>query len=280
MVDKAMEQAGLTYAELDAIAATAGPGLIGGVMVGLMLAKGIAVAANKPLLAVNHLEGHALTVRLVSEVQFPYLLLLLSGGHCQVLVVHGVGSYTKLGCTLDDAVGEVFDKVARMLALPSPGGPELEKRAHTGDERRFNFPRALKGREGCDFSFSGLKTAVKRTIDLLKLEGDLTPQDVTDIAASFQICVGDILVDRLIHAIAMCKVPLTDVVIAGGVAANQYLGQRLRKVVEQQGLSLTVPPMGLCTDNAAMIGWAGIEKLQLGLVDGLDFNPRARWSLV
>lgn len=281
LIKQAMEQAGIGFDELDAIAATGGPGLIGGVIVGVMMAKAIAAVTNKPFIAVNHLEGHALTVRLTHEVPFPFLLLLVSGGHCQVLSVEGVGSYKRLGGTLDDALGEAFDKVAKMLGLGYPGGPLVEQHALQGNPKRFRFPQPLKGREGCDFSFSGLKTAVKREVDAIGTN-DLTEQDIADIAASFQKTAGDIIEDRLQHAITLYKTmhsTSSHLVVAGGVAANNYLREKITHLAEAHNMTLTAPPLTLCTDNAAMIGWAAMERLQLGLTDSLDFEPRARWPL-
>lgn len=280
LITKSMAEAGINrYSELDAIAVTAGPGLIGGVIVGVMTAKGIASAADIPIIAVNHLEGHALTVRLTEDVEFPFLLLLVSGGHCQFLSVEGVNKYKKLGGTIDDALGEAFDKVAKMLKLGYPGGPVVEKKALEGDENRFNFPRSLKGRSGCDFSFSGLKTAVKREVD--KLE-NITEKDINDICASFQKCVGDIIKDRLNNAIEIYEGLYPDakrLVIAGGVAANKYINNTIDEITEQKGYTRHSPPIGLCTDNGAMIAWAGIERMKAGLVDDIDFVPKARWSL-
>lgn len=280
LITEAMEQAGLTdYHELNAIAVTAGPGLIGGVIVGVMVAKGIASVTGLPIIAVNHLEGHALTARMTEEVAFPFLLLLVSGGHCQILSVSGIGDYTRYGATLDDALGEAYDKVAKMLGLGYPGGPIVEQKALNGDPHRFEFPMPLKGREGCDFSFSGLKTAVKRQVDAL---GELSEQDSSDICASFQYCVGDILKDRMTHAFELFKRTHSNAnnfVVAGGVAANQYLRTILTDLANEHGLNFKAPPLHLCTDNGVMIAWAGLERLQKGLTDSLDFTPKARWPL-
>lgn len=278
LVEQVMKEANLAYSDLDAVAVTAGPGLIGGVIVGVMVAKGIASAASIPLIGVNHLEGHALTVRLTSDIEFPFLLLLVSGGHCQFLSVSGVGQYRKLGGTIDDALGEAYDKVAKMLGLDYPGGPIVEKYALDGNENRFVFPQPLKGRPGCDFSFSGLKTAVKREVDGLKT---LSEQDKADVCASFQRTVGDVVVERLARAMTMYESDHTSkqCVLAGGVAANQYIRKRLDEVLVMRDYTLYVPPIKLCTDNAAMIGWAGIERLRLGKTDELDLVPKARWSL-
>ncbi len=283
LISQAMTDAGVAFADLDGVAAAAGPGLIGGVIVGVMTAKAIALAAGKPFLAVNHLEAHALTARLTDDLPFPYLLLLASGGHCQLLVVAGVGSYRRLGTTIDDALGEAFDKVARMLGLGYPGGPPVEACARNGDPRRFPLPRPMKGRPGCDFSFSGLKTAVKQLVDGLKrADGPLSEQDIADVCASFQAAAGEAVADRAAHAIAAFRhiVPAGGaLVIAGGVAANKDLRARLARLAEETDIRMVAPPLRLCTDNGAMIAWAGIERLRLGLTDALDFRPRPRWPL-
>jgi N6-L-threonylcarbamoyladenine synthase len=281
LVEQAMAEAGLDYADLDGIAATAGPGLIGGVFVGVMTAKAIALAWDKPFLAVNHLEGHALSARLSDRFDFPYLLLLVSGGHCQILAVEGVGHYRRLGGTIDDAVGEAFDKTAKMLGLGYPGGPALEAAAQNGDPARFDLPRPMLGRPGCDFSFSGLKTAVRQTVQRL---GGGTPDGATaaDIAASFQQAVADVLADRTKNAIAHFRkdFPAGDtLVVAGGVAANKTLRAALEKTADGNGMAFVAPPLGLCTDNAAMVAWAGVERLRLGLTDALDVPARPRWPL-
>ncbi|TAD90045.1 MAG: tRNA (adenosine(37)-N6)-threonylcarbamoyltransferase complex transferase subunit TsaD [Alphaproteobacteria bacterium] len=275
IVAGALGDAGLTLAEVDGIAATAGPGLIGGVIVGCTFAKALALAANKPFLGVNHLEGHALTVRLTDGIAFPYLLLLVSGGHCQLLAVEGLGRYRRLGGTIDDAAGEAFDKVAKLLNLGFPGGPAVERAALAGNPSRFTLPRPLLGRPGCDFSFSGLKTAVR-------LLAEAEPEAVADIAAGFQAAVGDVLADRTRNALAIVaqdwkgQHPL---VVAGGVAANQALRHRLLSVAAEAGVPLVVPPPRLCTDNGAMIAWAGLERLAAGQRDSLSLAPRPRWPL-
>lgn len=273
IIQQALDQAGCSFKDIDAVAATGGPGLIGGVIVGVMTAKAIASVHKKPFIAVNHLEGHALTVRLTNDIPFPFLLLLVSGGHCQFLAVHGVGNYTLLGETMDDALGEAFDKVAKMLGLPQPGGPHVEKLASTGNPLAHKFPVPLQGREGCDFSFSGLKTAVRLAIPGAKPE---------DICASFQHTACEAIIDRTRNAIAMFKKQYPDAkhfVLAGGVAANQKIRERLTSLLAEYNMALTAPPLTLCTDNAAMIAWAGLERFKLGLTDSLDFEPKARWPL-
>lgn len=288
LIVQALEEAfpgkgcGDALAQINGIAATAGPGLIGGVMVGLMTAKGIALARGLPLVAVNHLEGHALSVRLVEAVSFPYLVLLVSGGHTQLVVAKGVGQYALYGTTLDDAAGEAFDKVAKLLGLGYPGGPAIEARAMEGDPTRFDFPRPLRGREGCDFSFSGLKTAVWHAAKGLDAMGE---HDVSDIAASFQAAVADVLADRVGHALPRFASEYSEpeggyrLVVAGGVAANAALKLRLAEVAAVQGFQLVAPPLSLCNDNGAMIAWAGAERLMSGKPDSLETPPRARWPL-
>jgi N6-L-threonylcarbamoyladenine synthase len=281
LVARAMRESGVGWRELAGVAATGGPGLIGGVIVGVTTAKAIAAVHRLPFIAVNHLEGHALSIRLVEAVAFPYLLLLVSGGHCQLLVVESVGRYRRLGTTLDDALGEAFDKVAKMLGLGYPGGPAVERAAARGDPRRFALPRPMVGRPGCHFSFSGLKTAVKETAD--KLGEDIREEStIADLCASFQAAAADSLVDRTRNALAEFRrlhPEGSTLVVAGGVAANGYLRDRLAALAESEGVRLMAPPQRLCTDNAAMIAWAGIERLRLGLPDGLDFAPRPRWPL-
>ena len=274
LVTDALAEAKLGFADLDGIAATGGPGLIGGVMVGVMTAKAIAFAHEKPFLAINHLEGHALSVRLTEDVSFPYLLLLVSGGHCQLLTVNGPGRFTRLGTTIDDAVGECFDKTAKLLGLGFPGGPAVERVALTGDAMRFSLPRPMWRKPGCDFSFSGLKTAVRLAVEKLPANDQ---QAIADLCASFQRTVGDVLVDRCANALAAAPAPT--LVVAGGVAANAYLRSRLDALAVSHGVRLVAPPMKLCTDNGAMIAWAGLERLRLGETDPLDFRPRPRWPL-
>ena len=280
LVDQAMTEADIAYSDLSAVAATAGPGLIGGVLVGLMTAKAIASVAGVPLIGVNHLEGHALTARLTGDVEFPYLLLLVSGGHSQLLVVEGVGRFRRLGTTIDDAVGEAFDKTAKMLELGFPGGPAVEKTAAHGNPNRFKFPRPMKGREGCNFSFSGLKTAVRQARE--KLGDEATDSDIADLAASFQKAAVDSLMDRVTNALEIFNTEFGaggTLVVAGGVAANQYLKGALETLALENGVTLLVPPPKLCTDNGAMIAWAGIERFQAGYTDPLDLAARARWPL-
>jgi N6-L-threonylcarbamoyladenine synthase len=277
LVRRVLDEAGIAPAGLSAVAATAGPGLIGGLLVGATLGKGVAAALNLPYLAVNHLEAHALTARLPGitpgGARFPYLLLLLSGGHCQCVAVEGVGRHRRLGGTLDDAVGEAFDKSAKLLGLPWPGGPHLERLAEGGDPARFRLPRPLLGRPGCDFSFSGLKTAVAQAA-----AKGLDGPGRADLAAGFQAAVAEVLADRARHALAMLP-EATALVVAGGVAANGAVRAALRQVAEAAGLPLIAPPLRLCTDNAVMVAWAGIERLRAGLTDRLDHAPRPRWPL-
>ena len=279
VIAQAMQDAGLDFSDLDCIAATAGPGLIGGVLVGAMSAKAIALVTGKPFVAVNHLEGHALTVRLTDDVAFPYLLLLISGGHCQLLIVEGVGTYKRLGTTIDDAAGEAFDKSAKMLGLGYPGGPLIEKAAEGGDPQKFDFPRPMAHRPGCDFSFSGLKTSVRRAVETL----DRPLKDAApDLAASFQQAVADTLVARTKNAIKMARgkhPEITTLVVAGGVAANAAIGTALAELCDKAGMKLVKPAPALCTDNGAMIAWAGLERFRLGHTDPLDFKARPRWPL-
>ena len=275
---QALQDSGLCFGDLSAIAATTGPGLIGGVMVGSMMGKAIAAVRHLPFISVNHLEAHALTARLTHDVAFPYLLLLASGGHCQLVLVRGVGDYRVLGRTIDDAVGECFDKSAKMLGLGYPGGPKIEQAALTGNPKAFPLPRPMVGRIGCDFSFSGLKTAV-RTF----LEGrHLTLALVADVAASLQAAIADSVADRASHAFTMLKeegLVVTSFVAAGGVAANQALCARLTRLAQENNVFFAAPPPKLCTDNGVMVAWAGLERFRLGLIDGLDAPARPRWPL-
>lgn len=272
LVEAALVEAGVTLAEVDAIAATAGPGLIGGVMVGLVTGKALAHAAGKPLIAVNHLEGHALSPRLTApDLAFPYLLLLVSGGHCQLLAVEGVGAYRRLATTIDDAAGEAFDKVAKLLGLGFPGGPAVERAAAAGDSKAVPLPRPLVGSGEPHFSFAGLKSAVGRAADSGRYPAE-------DIAASFQAAVVDCLVDRTRVALAAAG-PMTALVVAGGVAANAAVRAALEALARRHDLPFVAPPLWLCTDNAAMIAWAGAERFAAGLTDPLDTPARARWPL-
>jgi N6-L-threonylcarbamoyladenine synthase len=276
IISKALKEAEVTLNDLDGVAATAGPGLIGGVLVGVMTGKALAASTKIPFIAVNHLEGHALTGRLTHDLPFPFLLLLISGGHCQFLEVSGIGHYRLLGATIDDAAGEAFDKVARVLDLDYPGGPAIEKLAKSGKGNRFLFPRPLKGRPGCNFSFSGLKTAVRlQTQKLLPLR----LEDKADLAAGFQEALFDCISERTYNAFKMISQPVKHFVVGGGVAANEALRLRLSSVCSIHNVAFIAPPPELCTDNAAMIAWAGIEKLRTGHTDDLDFIPRPRWPL-
>ncbi len=292
LILEALKKANLKFEEIDAFAATCGPGLIGGVIVGMSAAKTLASIYKKPFLAINHLEGHALTARLTNDVKFPYLLLLISGGHCQILIARGLGDYEKIGETIDDALGEAFDKVAQMLGLPYPGGPAVEKLAREGDENRFKFSRPLLDSKDEShrfaFSFSGLKTAVRREIE--KLVGEnfshftspqkISAKDRADICASFQKIVCEIIVNRLENTLSFNNFPdVSSLVIAGGVAANRYIFSRLQNWAKSHQLEVITPPISLCTDNAAMIAWVGIEKMKMGISDDLNFKPRSRWEL-
>ena len=279
LVHRALAEASIALSDVDGVAAAAGPGLIGGLIVGTMMAKGIAWAASKPFIAVNHLEAHALSVRLTDRIDFPYLLLLVSGGHCQLLACAGVGRFARLGTTLDDAAGEAFDKTAKLIGLGYPGGPAIERAAQHGRAERFYIPRPLVGRPGCDFSFSGLKTAVRR---LVLEHAPLTGEDRTDLAAAVETAICDVLCDRTANAIGWFrdKYPEgTSLVAAGGVAANTRLRKSLGDLAAKAGLNFIAPPIALCTDNAAMVAWAGLERLRLGLADDLSAPPRPRWPL-
>jgi N6-L-threonylcarbamoyladenine synthase len=272
LVETALADAGLTLNDVDAIAATAGPGLIGGVMVGLVTAKALAMASGKPLIAVNHLEGHALSPRLIdADLEFPYLLLLVSGGHCQLLRVNGVGDYNRLATTIDDAVGEAFDKTAKILGLGFPGGPAVERAAAIGNAHNVPLPRPLKGADEPHFSFAGLKSAVLRAHETGQYK-------VEDIAASFQLAVIDCLYDRITYTLDRIDAPAA-LVVAGGVAANVPIREMLEKLAAQRGMRFVAPPLWLCTDNGAMIAWAGAERFGMGLTDELDFVARPRWPL-
>jgi N6-L-threonylcarbamoyladenine synthase len=280
VIARALDEAKITRSQIDGVAATAGPGLIGGVMVGLTTAKGVALGLGKPLIAVNHLMGHALTARLTEGTEFPFLLLLVSGGHCQLLGVGGLDDFRLYGTTIDDAVGEAFDKVAKLLGLPYPGGPQVEKLAEAGNPRAYELPRPLLARnrrDGADFSFSGLKTAVR-------LLTERQQPRTEDVCASFQAAVIDILIDRTALAMRMFRRDFPQaaqrrLVVAGGVAANRAIGSALARLCAEENFRLAVPPPALCTDNAAMIAWAGLERLAAGEVDTLGISPRARWPL-
>ncbi|HUD88660.1 MAG TPA: tRNA (adenosine(37)-N6)-threonylcarbamoyltransferase complex transferase subunit TsaD [Xanthobacteraceae bacterium] len=279
IIATAMTEAKVAFGALDGVAAAAGPGLIGGVIVGLTTAKAIALTHAKPLIAVNHLEGHALTARLTDGTPFPYCLFLASGGHTQILGVHGVGDYVRFGGTVDDAIGEAFDKTAKLLGLGYPGGPLVEKEATHGDPKRFALPRPMAGRPDANFSLSGLKTALR--IEAEKI-APLSDQDVADLCASFQQAVVDVVMDRLRAGLRMFRERIgtpNALVCAGGVAANQAIRKVLHRVAFEVGATLVAPPPALCTDNGAMIAWAGAERLALGLTDTLDVAPRARWPL-
>jgi len=279
LIETAMKEAGIGFQQLSGVAAAAGPGLIGGVIVGLTTAKAIAMVHNTPLIAVNHLEAHALTPRLTCALAFPYCLFLASGGHTQIVAVAGVGNYVRLGTTVDDAMGEAFDKVAKMLSLPYPGGPEVERAARGGDPTQFEFPRPMLGRSDANFSLSGLKTAVRNEISRLT---PLDAKDVSDLCASFQAAVLEMTADRLSVGLKLFADrfgPARALVAAGGVAANQAIRGALQDVAAKAQTTLIIPPPALCTDNGAMIAWAGAERLALGMSDTMDAPPRARWPL-
>ncbi|HXD43736.1 MAG TPA: tRNA (adenosine(37)-N6)-threonylcarbamoyltransferase complex transferase subunit TsaD [Pseudolabrys sp.] len=279
IVDRAMKDASIGYDRLSAVAAAAGPGLIGGVIVGLTTAKAIAMVHNTPLIAVNHLEAHALTPRLTCAIAFPYCLFLASGGHTQIVAVAGVGNYVRLGTTVDDAMGEAFDKVAKMLGLPYPGGPQVERAAGSGDPTRFAFPRPMLGRADANFSLSGLKTAVRNEASKI---APLEPKDINDLCAGFQAAVLESTADRLSVGLRMFEEifgPPRALVAAGGVAANRAIRGALQDVAAKAQTTMLIPPPSLCTDNGAMIAWAGAERLALGMIDTMDAAPRARWLL-
>ena len=282
-VERAMADAGLAFADLDAIAVTAGPGLIGGVLSGVMLAKGLSAALGLPLVGVNHLAGHALTPRLTDNLAFPYLMLLVSGGHCQFLIVKGPEQFQRLGGTIDDAPGEAFDKTAKLLGLPQPGGPAVEAEAGLGDQRRYRFPRPLIDRADCNLSFSGLKTAVLRARDgIISEKGGLALQDRRDLCAGFQAAVADVLASKTQRALEIymqLQPEVPALAVAGGVAANMAIRGVLETVSTALGVRFCAPPLSLCTDNAAMIAWTGIERYRLGAVDGMSLVARPRWPL-
>jgi N6-L-threonylcarbamoyladenine synthase len=281
LIRRALSDSGITLDDLEGIAATCGPGLIGGVMVGAMTGKAIAAVRELPFIAINHLEAHALTARLTDDVAFPYLLLLMSGGHCQLLLVKGVGDYRRLGTTIDDAVGECFDKSAKLLGLGYPGGPLIEQAAAKGNPRAFDLPRPMLGRKGCDFSFSGLKTAVRQYV-VAQTTKELSAQFVADMAASLQSAIADILADRAQNAFRLLReqgAAVSALVGAGGVAANRVLGERLNELAAKQSVPFVAPPPALCTDNGVMVAWAGLERLRLGFSDSLDVASRPRWPL-
>jgi N6-L-threonylcarbamoyladenine synthase len=283
IVEAALSEAGTTLSDVDAIAATAGPGLVGGLIVGLMTAKALAAASEKPLFAINHLEGHALTARLTDGLDFPYLLLLVSGGHTQIVLVRNVGRYERWATTIDDALGEAFDKTAKLIGLPYPGGPNVEKAAARGDPMRFAFPRPMKGETRPDFSFSGLKTAVRQAATAI---APLSEQDVADISASFQAAIAETLEDRVGRSLERFRSEFPGaarpaLVVAGGVAANATIRAALQALCAQHGFAFVAPPLNLCTDNAAMIAWAAAERMRAGIVepDAMHFAPRSRWPL-
>jgi len=281
-IEQALAEAGVTLADCDAVAVTAGPGLIGGVLSGVMCAKGLCAGAGLPLIGVNHLAGHALTPRLTDMCAFPYLMLLVSGGHCQFLLVQGADDFTRLGGTIDDAPGEAFDKTAKLLALPQPGGPEVQRAALSGDPTRFAFPRPLLDRADMDMSFSGLKTALLRERDKVLVDGALRTQDRADLCAGFQAAVRDVLVAKSRRAVAAylaLSPPEPVFAVAGGVAANTAIRADLQQLCAETGLRFLAPPLALCTDNAAMIAWAGIERFRLGLFDDSTLAARPRWPL-
>ncbi len=287
IIELALKKANLRPQDIDAVAASSGPGLIGGVVIGVMAGKALALALNKPFIAINHLEGHALAARLTNDVSYPYLLLLVSGGHCQILVVQGVGEFERLGTTIDDAAGEAFDKVSKMLGLGYPGGPIIEKMAELGDNSRFVLPRPLSTSADCNLSFSGLKTAVRKIIESYSEDGSvehavMRKRDIADICACFQTAVADCLTGKLRKAVRIFKQKYPegkDLVVSGGVAANTYLRGRLQQLADDEGLKFSAPPIRFCTDNGVMIAWAGMERALKGLYNDLDFKPRPRWPL-
>lgn len=283
VIEQALSQAGVALHTIDAIAATAGPGLIGGVLSGVMAAKAMALATGLPFLGINHLAGHALTPRLTHGAAFPYLLLLVSGGHCQFLIVHAPDRFQRIGGTIDDAPGEAFDKTAKLLALPQPGGPHVERESRAGNPGRFPLPRPLLDRPGCDMSFSGLKTALLRSRDtLIAAQGGITLQDRADLCAAFQSAVNDILAEKSRRALAeylALNPPTPAFAVAGGVAANQPIRAALTALADRRGVQFIAPPLALCTDNGAMIAYAGIARLRMGQTDPLSLPARPRWPL-
>ncbi len=282
-VEQALLKANLTLSDCDAIAVTAGPGLIGGVLSGVMCAKGLAAATGLPLIGVNHLAGHALTPRLTDNVAFPYLMLLVSGGHCQFLIVHGNDHFERIGGTIDDAPGEAFDKTARLLGLPQPGGPAVEQAAESGDPKRFALPRPLLDRADCDMSFSGLKTALLRARDtVIGSNQTLTARDQADLAAGFQAAMTDVLRAKTARALQVyltLSPAVPTLAVAGGVAANMPIRTALTDLCATQGIQFVAPPMALCTDNAAMIAFSGLHRLQSGDFDDMSLSARPRWPL-
>jgi N6-L-threonylcarbamoyladenine synthase len=281
IIRAAMSEASVVFADIDAVAAASGPGLIGGLIVGAISGKALALATGKPFLAINHLEAHALTVGLTDNIKPPYLMLLVSGGHTQLLWVEGVGQYSRLATTIDDALGEAFDKTAKLLGLAMPGGPAVEAAALAGDPKRFKLPRPMLGREDPNFSFAGLKTAVRHATQSVV---GLTANDVADLCASFQAAVCDSVADRVTRSMKTVAAKFSDresrpFVVAGGVAANRALNGTLSTIAERYGFTFYAPPIGLCTDNGAMIAWAGCERLNLGLIDGLSAPVKPRWPL-
>ena len=287
ILEETFKRANLKPSDIDAVAASSGPGLIGGVVIGVMAAKALALALNKPFIAVNHLEGHALAARLTNDVEYPYLLLLVSGGHCQILIVKGVGDFERLGTTIDDAAGEAFDKVAKMLGLGYPGGPIIEKMAELGNENRFVLPRPLCNSNDCNMSFSGLKTAVRKIIESYAPDNNIEhaiirKQGIADICAGFQLAATECLIHKLKKAIVTYKTKYPqgkDIVVSGGVASNTYLRRKLQELADLEGLAFSAPPIKFCTDNGVMIAWAGMERALKGMYNDLDFKPRPRWPL-
>ena len=281
VIEMALGEAKMDIGDIDGVGVTSGPGLIGGLMVGLMTAKALSLSCNIPYLGINHLEGHALTARLTDGLEYPYLLLLVSGGHSQILCVHGLGKYERWATTIDDAAGEVFDKTAKLLGLPFPGGPNVEKAANEGDPLRFKFPLPLKGQDTLNMSFSGLKTSIRQTAEKLS---PLSDQDVADLCASLEKTMGNVFADRCAKAMEeFSEIHGSNkprcLVVAGGVASNAHIRERIRLVCESAGWKLAAPAPELCTDNAAMIGWAALERFERGEASPLDLSPRARWPL-